>query len=110
MKPVEDVRGQKQWLEMVEKFSVLISLFKTLKLLYFKLKIDPIRIRAETLMPSGDTQGTHRSRHLRLISTPRLGKLSTHTIITSDTHDLNPSDSQLSKHSPPSITLPFISA
>lgn len=54
MKPVEDVRGQKQWLE---KFIVLISLFKTLKLLYFKLKIDPIRIRAETLMPS-DTQGT----------------------------------------------------
>ncbi len=40
--------GRKKW---------LCSLFKTLQFLYFKLKSYPIRIRAETLMPSGDTQG-----------------------------------------------------
>ncbi len=62
--------GMKKW---------LCSLFKTLQFLYFKLKSYP-----NTCRDINAFRRHTRSRQLRLISTPRLGKLSAHTIITSD--------------------------
>ncbi len=78
MKSVEDVRGRKQWLEMGGKNDCAHCLK------HYNSYISNSKVYPNTCRDINAFRRHTRSRQLRLISTPRLGKLSAHTIITSD--------------------------